>query len=101
MPEAPSTDDPRDWHRYFAAVANNRAWALPCAETLRGYFHDRDSPDRELAFTHAIHAHADRVAGRDAEYRASYAAAEAAIAGIADAADREVVLQTFAQVPPP
>jgi hypothetical protein len=75
--------------------------ALADAGEMRAYFLGRESPDWEIAFSHAIFAHAAHVAGRAAEHRDAYAQAEAALAAIADDEDRAIVAATFAHVPPP
>ena len=76
--------------------------ALAYANRMKGYFlQQSDTPDWELAFTHAIHAHAAAVAGAVEDHKASYAQAEAAIAAIAAEEDRQIVMATFEQVPPP
>ena len=75
--------------------------ALAYAEQVRDYFLSRETPDWELAFVHTIHAHAASVAGKEDMFRASYSAAEQAIAAIVDEEDRTIVLQTFNQVQSP
>ena len=75
--------------------------AFRYAEDMRHYFLDGDTPDWEIAFTHAIHAHAAAVAGEVDHHRASYHAARQAIDAIVDDEDRAIVLQTFDQVPAP
>ena len=75
--------------------------ALSYAEDVRNFFLNRDSADWELAFTHAIYAHAACVAGDAQQHEAAYVKAQAALAAIADAEDRAIVQQTFDQVPPP
>ena len=75
--------------------------ALAYAQEMRGWFLGRQTDDWELAFTHAIHAHAAAAAGKADEHRAAYQAATAALAAIADDDDRAVVAATFAQVPAP
>ena len=75
--------------------------ALGYATRMRGYFLGRDTPDWEIAFTHAIHAHAAWVAGERQVHRASYDEAVKAIAAIADAKEREIVEKTFTHVPRP
>jgi len=77
------------------------ASALAYAEEMRAYFLGRDTADWELAFTHAIHAHAAYAASRPAEHRESYAKAAAALAAIAGDEDRAIVAKTFGHVPPP
>ena len=75
--------------------------ALAYATTMRDYFLARQTPDWEVAFTHAIHAHAAHAAGERELHRASYEHAVQAIAVIADPKDREIVDKTFAHVPKP
>jgi len=75
--------------------------ALAHAEEMRAYFLAQQSPDWEIAFAHAIYAHAAHVAGRASEHRDAYAEAEAALAAIADDEDRAIVAATFRLVPPP
>ena len=75
--------------------------ALAHADEMRTYFLAHASPDWEIAFSHAIYAHAAHVAGRAAEHRDAYAQAEAALAAIADDEDRAIVAATFRHVPLP
>ena len=75
--------------------------ALANAEEMRTYFLAHESPDWEIAFAHAIYAHAAHAAGRANEHRDAYAQAEAALAAIADDEDRAIVAATFRLVPPP
>jgi hypothetical protein len=75
--------------------------ALRLADEMRGYFLSHGAPDWEIAFVHTIYAHAAWVAGAKELYRAAYQDGVAAIDQIADPGDREVVMRTFDQVPPP
>ena len=75
--------------------------ALALAEEMRGYFVAHECADWELAFTHAIHAHAAHAAGRLAEYREAHGKAAAALHAIAGEEDRKIVAQTFDQIPRP
>jgi hypothetical protein len=75
--------------------------ALAYAEEMRAYFVAHECPDWEIAFCHAIFAHAAHAAGRAAEHRDAYAEAEAALATIADDEERGIVAATFAHVPRP
>lgn len=75
--------------------------ALELATAMRAFFLARETDDWELAFVHVIHAHAAAVAGDSQRHRESYAAAQTAIDAIADDEDRDIVLQTFNQVPAP
>jgi hypothetical protein len=75
--------------------------ALDYAWEACDYFLSRETPDWEVAFMHAIYAHAAAVAGDEEGHRSAYAEAQRAIAAIADDQDRAIVLQTFNQVPAP
>jgi len=84
------------------ALTGDGAGAFGLATQMRDYFVARDdTPDWELAFTHAIFANAAHVAGRAEAHAKAYGDASIAMAAIADPADRDVVLKTFNQVPPP
>jgi hypothetical protein len=74
--------------------------AFVFAQEMRGYFLNRDTPDWEVAFTHAIYAHAAHAAGRLEEHREAYREATRALRAIADEEDRNTVLEIFNQVPP-
>jgi hypothetical protein len=76
--------------------------AVAFADEMRAYFVAQPStPDWELAFTHAIHAHAAWADRASEQHSASYAAAIAAIAAIKDPQDRDIVEQVFRHVPAP
>ena len=75
--------------------------SLRLAGEMRSYFLSRETPDWELAFTHAIYAHAAHAAQRPEEHRRAYADAVAALQAIADPEDRQIVDKTFSQVPLP
>ena len=84
------------------ALLGHGRTALAMAGQVRDYFLAKaDTPDWELALTHAIHANAARAAGDAAAHQASYAKAQAALAAIADPEDRAVVDKTFSVVPAP
>ena len=96
------------WHWSAIGVELNRQRAtmlLAQVHALLGdghdYFVGRDTPDWELAFTHAIHAHAAHAAGAVDLHRAAYARAVTALQAVADDEDRRIVAQTFHQVPVP
>ena len=73
--------------------------AYAYASEVRAYFLGRQTDDWELAFTHAIHAHAAHAAGHADEHRSSYAEAVRALEAIADPEDRAIVQRTFDLVP--
>jgi hypothetical protein len=83
------------------ALAGHGASAMAYAREMRSYFLGRDTPDWELAFTHAICAHAAHASGDAAEHRSAYRMAVEALNAIADADDRAIVARTFEQVPVP
>jgi len=75
--------------------------ALSYSTQVREFFLSRATDDWELAFTHAIHAHASHAAGDASGHRAAYREAEDALAAIGDPDDRAIVQQTFDHVPRP
>ena len=75
--------------------------AFGYARAMRDFFLSRDTEDWELAFTHAICAHAAHAAGMQDEHARAYDEAMRAIEAIAGDEDREIVMQTFTQVPAP
>jgi len=84
------------------ALLGHGRTALLFATEMRTYFVNRaDTPDWELAFTHAIYAHCAHAAGSMDTHRAAYREAEQAIAAVADEEDRRIVAETFVQVPAP
>ena len=84
------------------ALVGNGATALACAEDMRREFLARpDTPDWELAFVHAIHAHAAHAAGDAQRLARPPVGLGVALAAIADDEDRELVARTFRQVPAP
>ncbi|HJP33715.1 MAG TPA: hypothetical protein QGF95_24440 [Candidatus Latescibacteria bacterium] len=75
--------------------------ALRYAQACHEYFTTHETPDWELAFTHAILAQAAAVAGDGDLHASAYAEAETTMAAIADPEDRAIVEETFALVPAP
>jgi hypothetical protein len=75
--------------------------ALMLAETMRSYFTGRETPDWELAFTHAVYAHAAHAAGRLPEYRDAYSQAAAALGAVVNEEERKIAAETFSLVPKP
>ncbi|MDB5974704.1 MAG: hypothetical protein JWR07_1464 [Nevskia sp.] len=75
--------------------------ALAYAEEMRTYFLGVESPDWEVAFVHAVHAHAASAAGETGKHRASYELAVAAIETVSNEKERGVVVHTFGHVPKP
>jgi hypothetical protein len=84
------------------ALLGHGSTAMSLATQMRDYFIGRrDTPDWELAFTHAVHAHCAHAAGNVAVHRSAYQEAVAALAAVADDEDREIVARTFSQIPAP
>ena len=84
------------------ALADHGQTALAYASEMRSYFVAAPgTPDWELAFVHAIHAHAAFVAGATSEHTKSYALAAQAVAAIADEEDQTIVLAIFTKVAKP
>jgi hypothetical protein len=75
--------------------------ALAHAEEMRSYFLGVQSPDWELAFVHAVHAHAASAAGDTEKHLASYALALTALAAVSNQEERNIVAKTFSHVPKP
>lgn len=75
--------------------------ALSYAEEMRTYFLGIQSPDWEVAFVHAVHAHAASAAGETEKHRASYELAAAALKAVSNDKERRIVADTFGHVPQP
>jgi hypothetical protein len=83
-------------------LLGNGKTALAYASTMRDFFLDQDdTPDWEIAFTYAIHAHAADVAGEIKVHEDAYREAQSTLAAIEDPADREIVQQTLDHVRAP
>ena len=84
------------------ALAGHGSTALAYAGEMRGYFLGKgDTPDWELAFAHAIFAHAAHTAGRPDLHGPAHQSAASAVAAIAGDEDRAIVLQVFRRIPAP
>lgn len=84
------------------ALLGHGPTAMALATEMRDYFLARgDTPDWELAFTHAIFAHSAHAAGDLAAHRGAYQQAVSALAAIEGDEDRNIVAETFNQVPVP
>jgi len=75
--------------------------ALSLASEVRSYFVGRATPAWELAFAHAIYAHAAHVSGNPDAHRSAYQEALDAAALIAKEEDRKVFHETFVLIPTP
>jgi hypothetical protein len=75
--------------------------AMAYAEEMRAYFLGVQSPASEVAFVHAVHAHAASAAGETEKHRASYGLALAAIEGVSSEEEQRIVARTFSRVPKP
>jgi len=75
--------------------------AFAFATEVRSYFVARDTAASELAFAHAVYAHAAYVAGKRAEHRIAYNDALTASEMISKEQERKLFQETFVLVPPP
>jgi hypothetical protein len=75
--------------------------ALRYAQASHAYLTSIESPDWEIAFSHAILAHANAAAGRVRDHAEQYALARRAGDAIADAEDRAIFEKTLRTIPPP
>jgi hypothetical protein len=83
------------------AFVGNGRYALRHARASHAYLTSIDSPDWEIAFSHAVMAHAAAAANDQDGHRRHYAAARAAGDAIAGAEDRSIFEATFARIPAP
>jgi hypothetical protein len=82
------------------ALLGHGPTALAFAQPMHTYFTGRgDTPDWELAFAHAILAHAAHAAGDTPLHRSAYGDATAVIGRIVGDEDRRIVMETFEHVP--
>jgi hypothetical protein len=83
------------------ALLGHGALAQRFARASHAHLTSIDTPDWEIAFSHAVMANA-AAAAHDAEaHRRHHAAARAAGDAIADGADRTIFEATFARIPTP
>lgn len=83
------------------ALLGHASTAWTFASEVRDYFVAHGAPAWELAFAHAIYAHAAHISGNRAAHEAAYKEALAAAAEISEQADREVFRETFSLIPAP
>ena len=75
--------------------------ALRHAQAAYGYFSGRESAPWELAFAHAVLAHAAHAAGDDVLHRDHFAKARELGQALPDAEDRAIFDATFRTIPGP
>jgi hypothetical protein len=75
--------------------------AINYAQQSNDYLLSHDPPDWEVAFAHAVLAHAAFAAGDDALHRAEYAKAREVGDAIADPEDKDIFLRSFNHIPKP
>ena len=75
--------------------------ALTFAAEVRAYFVGRETPAWELAFAHAIYAHAAHITGNQAEHQLAYTDALAAADMISKEQERRLFQETFELIPAP
>ncbi len=83
------------------AFVGNGALAQRYARASHSYLTAIDSPDWEIAFSHAVMAHAAASANDTSTHRKHYAAARAAADAIAGDEDRAIFEATFIRIPTP
>lgn len=83
------------------ALLGNGVLAMNHGRRSYDYFITHPCPDWELAFAHAVLAHAAHTAGERELHGEHYAIAQRLGASIADAADRAIFQRTFIQVAVP
>ena len=83
------------------AIAGNGDLALRYARRSHDFLSTHDCPDWEMAFSHAILAHAHHVSGHASEHERLHARAKVLGEAIADPEDRTVFLATFDIIPVP
>ncbi len=83
------------------ALRGNGALAVHFAHESHAYLTSIETPDWEIAFSHAVMANAAATANDADAHRRHYAAARAAGDAIADAGDRTIFETTFARIPAP
>ena len=84
----------------YAALSHGHLALLYAQESYR-YLVDHDPPDWELAFAHAVLAHAAFAAKETDLQRESYVKAGELGQTIADPEDRQIFLKTFQLIPKP
>ena len=83
------------------ATCGNGRMALRYARPSHAYLMSYNCPDWEIAFSHAVMAHAAAAAGDPDLHSSHYAAAQAAGEAIVGAADKEIFETSFAVIPAP
>lgn len=83
------------------AALGNGELALTYAQQSYDYLVAHNPPDWEIAFAHAVLAHAAFAAGQATLHREHYTRAQELAQAIADPEDKEVFFKTFNLVPGP
>ena len=83
------------------ALAGHPGLALKHARTSYDFVMANDSADWEVAFAHAVLAHAAAAGGDAAVHREHYSKAKALGEALADEEDRDIFNATFRQIPAP
>nr|MBI2905052.1 hypothetical protein [Chloroflexota bacterium] len=86
---------------HLHAALGHGQLALDYAHESCRYLVDHDPPDWELAFAHAVLAHAAFAAGETGLQRENYARAEELGEAIADPEDKDIFFKTFKLIPKP
>jgi hypothetical protein len=83
------------------AACGDGLLAIRYARTSHDYFMSNETPDWEIAFSHAVMAHAAAAAGNKQLHGVHYEAARAAGAAIEEDEDKAIFTASFATIPAP
>jgi hypothetical protein len=83
------------------AACGDGQLAMRYARASHDYFAGNETPDWEIAFSHAVMAHAAAASGNKKLHVDHYAAAQAAGAAIKEAEDKAIFDASFATIPAP
>jgi len=82
-------------------LVGNGVFAVRLSREMREYFLTHDAPDWEVAFAHAIYAHAAQVVGDLEEHRLAYEDAVKALSKVTSEEERRLIRETLDLVPVP
>lgn len=82
-------------------LLGNADLALRLADEVQVYFTTKATPHWELAFVHAIYAHAAHLAGDLAAHKSAHQKARQALAAVTSEEERALIRETLDRVPAP
>lgn len=82
-------------------LVGNGALAMRLALEMRDYFSSHDAPAWEMAFAHAVYAHAAHVVGHLENHRVAYQNAVQALSLVKSEEERALIRETLDLVPVP